>query len=382
MAFQITLKSPNSTPPTPVRLANLCTNLGLFRSPNQTPHIRIPQGEHRTLAIPIASPEFSQWLTLTAQEKLALVPTTGQTRDLVHTLTATTNFSDKPTLPTPKRFHRDGNTLSIDLGDQSTIIAINNKGWTMKEDHTTAWLTPRTQLTLPKPQPAPIPATLAVMLATALALKGPQSEQLVEWVTSACNPTPLPHPPLVLIGTARHQAALLLRDLIDPSTTPFQLTPSKDHHLQVFLEVTRLSNAQRSLSQPAIYTNATAIQQAELPLTINVMECNRPGISHLLAALCTALSEQQVAEQIADPTQPEKEIPALIEDPQYLQMEVRAGSCTSTENLESAVELFDHPGIAKLSEPDTPEHTGTWANFPSKYTPHEIRELPQASHSG
>lgn len=133
MAFQITLKSPNSTPPTPVRLANLCTNLELFRSLNQTPHIRIPQGELRPLAIPTASPDFAQWLTLTAQEKLALTPTTGQTRNLVHQLIATTNFSDKPTLPTPQRFHRDGNTLSIDLGDQSNIIAINNKGWTIQE---------------------------------------------------------------------------------------------------------------------------------------------------------------------------------------------------------------------------------------------------------
>ena len=196
-----------------------------------------------------------------------------------------------------------------------SVIAINNKGWTRKEDHATAWLAPRTQRTLPNPQLGPVPATLAVMLAAVLTLKPLQAEQLVEWVTSACNPTPLPHPPLVLIGTARHQAALLLRDLIDPSTTPFQVTPSKDHHLQVFLEVTRLSNAQRRLSQPAIYTNAAAIQQAELPLTINVMECNRPEISNLLAALCSALSEQQVAE--------------LTEEPQYLQMEAAAG----TENL-------------------------------------------------
>ena len=332
MAFQITLKSPNSTPPTPERLRNLCANLELFRSPNQTPHIRIPQGIDRTFTTPIASPEFGQWLTLTAQEKLALTPTTSQIRDLVHHLTATTNFSDKPTLPTPQRFHRDGNTLSIDLGDQSNVIAINNKGWTRKEDHATAWLSPRTQLTLPNPQTNPVPVALAVMLAAALALKPSQSEQLVEWVTSACNPTPLPHPPLVLIGTARHQAALLLRDLIDPSTTPFQVTPSKDHHLQVFLEVTRLSNAQRRLSQPAIYTNANPIQQAELPLTINVMECNRPEISHLLAALCSALSQQQVAEQIADPALPEKEIPALIEgEPQYLQMEAEAGSGPSNE---------------------------------------------------
>ena len=358
MAFQITLKSPNSTPPTPERLRNLCANLELFRSPNQTPHIRIPQGPHRTLAIPVASPDFTQWLTLTAQEKLALTPTTGQIRDLVHQLTATTNFSDKPTLPTPQRFHRDGNTLSIDLGE--TTIAINSKGWTMMEDHTTAWLAPRTQLPLPKPQPATDSATLAVMLAAALALKGSQAEQLAEWVTSACNPTPLPHPPLVLTGTARHQTALLLRDLLDPSTTPFQITPSKDHHLQVFLEVTRLSNAQRRLSQPAIYTNATAIQQAELPLTINVMECHRPEISHLLAALCSALSEQQ----IDDPALPEKEVPAIIEEPQYLQME--AGASTSTENQKSSDALSEN--FSSLQS--------TWAASPSDHTPHEIRKSP------
>ena len=230
----------------------------------------------------------------------------------------------------------------------------------MMEDHTTAWLAPRTQLPLPKPQPATDSATLAVMLAAALALKGSQAEQLAEWVTSACNPTPLPHPPLVLTGTARHQTALLLRDLLDPSTTPFQITPSKDHHLQVFLEVTRLSNAQRRLSQPAIYTNATAIQQAELPLTINVMECHRPEISHLLAALCSALSEQQ----IDDPALPEKEAPAIIEEPQYLQME--AGASTSTENQKSSDALSEN--FSSLQS--------TWAASPSDHTPHEIRESP------
>ncbi len=71
------------------------------------------------------------------------------------------------------------------------------------------------------------------------------------------------------------------------------------------------------------------------------MECNRPEISHLLAALCSALSQQQVA----DPPLPEQEIPLVTEEPQYLQMEAKVGSQPSNETY---LESPNHQPLHKL----------------------------------
>ena len=283
---------------TPIaQLLTLLPQLEIFRATSATPHARIPQSPARPWSLPIGAPEFGDWLLTTAQKELNLFPSVSQIRQALRSLAATANFGNHPTRPTPLRFLKTETALSIDLGDRTNIITINPTGWTITPDLQTAWLSPRTQLPLPTPEATEI--SLAVMLANALDLNRADSAKLSTWITNACTPSIFPQQPLVLTGPARHQAAQLLRDLIDPSATPFQKA-SRSHikseteglHLLVFPEVTRLTDRLRRLTQPVIYTNEVPIKKAENPLTIQIGECQGPLISQLLGALCNCISQQ------------------------------------------------------------------------------------------
>lgn len=304
-------------PITPIsQLLTLLPQLEIFRAPSATPHARIPQGPARPWSLPIGAPEFGDWLLLTAQKELTLFPSVSQIRQALRSLAATANFGNHPTRPTPLRFLKTEAALSIDLGDRANIITINAAGWSITQDLQTAWLSPRTQLPLPTPEATE--TSLAAMLANALDLNRADSAKLSHWIANACSPSLFPQQPLVLTGPARHQAAQLLRDLIDPSATPFQKA-ARSHikseteglHLLVFPEVTRLTDKLRRLTQPVIYTNEVPIKKAEQPLTIQIGECQRPLISQLLGALCNCIS-QQLANLLPKLQQPAEQLTQTV----------------------------------------------------------------------
>lgn len=295
---------PMPLPTSSQRIQSILNHLEIFLS-HGVPYTRVPQGPDRQMALPLESQEMEQWLLVTAQEKLGLLPTTSQIRQALRPLIASAMFCQHPSLPTPLRFHHSPNTLFVDLGDRSNVVAINAEGWCIEEDYQTAWLSPRLQRPLPVPES--IPTNFVDLLASALALHSAPAAQLADWIAEACQPSPYPRTPLILTGSARHQTAHLLRDLIDPALTPFQ-NPSRAHlksetsgfHLLVFPEVSRLTDALRRLTQPAIYTNECAIKRVEQSLTLEVTQCQRPPMPGLLASLCTHIS-QQFANRLPQP---------------------------------------------------------------------------------
>ena len=290
---------PNQKPqPTTIQLLrNLLNHLEIFRSPDTTPCTRIPQGPFRLRTLPLASREMDQWLLVTAYEKLGLIPTTAQIHQALRPLLASATFCHHPTRPTPLRFHKSENTLSLDLGDRSNAVIIDANGWRIVEDLETAWLAPVLQQPLTAPEATA--SSLSELLADALMIDTADATKLAHWIADACHPSPYPHPPLVFTGPARHQAAQLLRNLIDPSLSPFQ-NPARAHlqsetkglHLLVFLEVSRLTDALRRLTQPVVYTNDIAIKQAEQSLTLHIAQCNNSSLPHLLGALCNYIAQQ------------------------------------------------------------------------------------------
>lgn len=291
--------------PTPSqRIQSILNHLEIFRSLG-VPFTRVPQGPGRQMALPLESKEMEQWLLVTAQEKLGLLPTTAQIRQALRPAIASATFCQHPSRPTPLRFHHSQNTLFVDLGDHANVVAINAEGWSIVEDYQTAWLSPRLQRPLPVPES--IQTSFTDLLANALALPLAAAAQIADWIAEACQPSPYPCTPLILTGAARHQTAHLLRDLIDPALTPFQ-NPSRAHlqpetsgfHLLIFPEVSRLNDGLRRLTQPVIYTNESAIKRSGQSLTLEITQCQRPPMPGLFAALCTHIS-QQFANRLPQP---------------------------------------------------------------------------------
>ena len=300
---------PNQKPqPTTIQLLrNLLNHLEIFRAPDTTPCTRIPQGPFRLLTLPLASSEMDNWLLVTAYEKLGLIPTTAQIHQALRPFVASATFCHHATRPTPLRFHKTANSLSLDLGDHVNAVIIDANGWRIIEDLETAWLTPIKQL--PMLAPEATTSSLCELLADALTIDTADATKLAHWIAKACHPSPYPQPPLVFTGPARHQSAELLRNLIDPSSTPLQ-NPARAHiqsetkglHLLVFPEVSRLTDTLRRLTQPVIYTNEIAIKQVEQPLTLHITQWNKPSITRLLGALCNYLAQNMA--DLAEPSEP------------------------------------------------------------------------------
>lgn len=214
------------------QLLRIAEDLEVFHTPANEPFAKIEidgHVEHHR----INSQTFRQKLSYQLYQENGKAPSTQAVHAAVQVISGQALF-EGPTCNVHLRIAAHGGKFYLDLcNDRWQIIEIDDTGWKVIEASESPVIFRRTNTMRSLPIPTPIGNIH--QLRDFLNVDEKNLTLVLGWLINTFRPD-YPFPILILSGeqgTAKSTATKLLRDLIDPSFTPFRSSPRNEHDLVI-----------------------------------------------------------------------------------------------------------------------------------------------------
>ena len=206
-----------------------CDKAAFFLTPNRQPYVQF-----NGTAAPLYSEQFRGWL-LTRIEAFGLAwPSATTLGRLLRHHDNILHTYESQVIPVHTRIAAKNQTLLVDLQSidpqtsDNQVIEITKDRWRITSDHPILFRRPESNL--PIHTPAITKATITQYLMRAFSTTQPIAETLANWLALSMIPTAT-QPILVITGSARIEAARLLRNIIDPVIHPLLPMPTTENQL-------------------------------------------------------------------------------------------------------------------------------------------------------
>ncbi|MBI1778820.1 MAG: hypothetical protein HYR63_26065 [Proteobacteria bacterium] len=209
-------------------LLDLAQSADLFHTSDSTGFADLQINGHRE-TWPIQSKAFRNWLTRLFYEATRSAPNSEALQQALNLLKARAQF-DYPERLVHLRVAHFGDRLYLDLCDETwRAVAIDSTGWRVINRPPVRFRRAAGM----RPLPVPVAGGSVEELHSFLNVKSDDFVLAVAW-SLACLRNQGPCPVLVLSGeqgTAKSTFCRILRDLLDPNTTPLRSLPREDRDL-------------------------------------------------------------------------------------------------------------------------------------------------------
>ncbi len=211
------------------KLILACDRAAFFLTPNGQSYVQF-----NGTAAPLYSEQFRGWL-LTRIEALGLDwPSSSTLGRLLRHHDNILHTYESQIIPVHTRIAAEKHTLLVDLQSidpqtsDNQVIEITKDHWCITSSHPTLFHRP--DQNLPIPTPAITKGTIVQHVMRAFSTTQPIAETLSNWLAISMIPTAT-QPILVITGSARIEAARLLRNIIDPVIHPLLPMPTTENQL-------------------------------------------------------------------------------------------------------------------------------------------------------
>ena len=248
------------------RLLQLTDHLRLFLSPSRQPYVACS-----SIATPIYSEPFFDWLMVHSKRHLGQIPCPQQFGTIVSKLDARARLS-APKEPIHSRIAKIATkSYQLELGTaHQDVVNITGKKW--KQSTNFAATFERLENFEKFTTPVQTSRSLGWCFEQAFKLNPEKANKLALWVAEALLPDQKP-PILVITGKASQKAAAKLRNLIDPVTEPIIYTP------QSWTELPRMAIDDKVLvfapENPFTEKTLLKLRQIHQGARVAIRYCNR-----------------------------------------------------------------------------------------------------------
>jgi hypothetical protein len=226
-----TEKNSNREPSQATRLVASTSDVSFFHTPENEPYLTIRMGEHHE-TWRLREVHFKRWLARSLYMQTGAAPSSQALNDALGLLEALALF-EGPTEDVFVRLGQSGDKIYLDLCNEAwQVIEISGEGWKVLSESPIRFRRARGMKALPIPQRDGAISELRSFINLA-------SENdfvlLVSWLVAAFNPRG-PYPVAVLqgeAGSAKSSGVRVLRELLDPNTTPLRSEPRETRDLMI-----------------------------------------------------------------------------------------------------------------------------------------------------
>lgn len=221
----------NKKPSQATQLVASASDLSFFHTPEKEPYVTINIDDHCE-TWRLREVHFKRWLARSLYMQTGSVPSSQALKDGLGLLEAMALF-EGPTEEVFVRLAQKDNKIYLDLCNAAwQVVEITGEGWQIISDLPVKFRRARGMKALPVPQPDGSITELKPFLNLA---SENDFVMLVSWLVAASSPRG-PYPPLVLLGeagSAKSTSVRVIRELIDPNTTPLRSEPRDTRDLMI-----------------------------------------------------------------------------------------------------------------------------------------------------
>jgi hypothetical protein len=226
-----TEKNSNRKPSQATQLVASASDVSFFHSPENEPYVTIGMGEHHE-TWRLREVHFKRWLARCMYMQTGAAPSSQALNDALALLEAMALF-EGPSEDVFVRLGQSGDKIYLDLCNEGwQVIEISGEGWKVLTKSPIKFRRARGMKALPLPQRGGTISELRPFIN--LATEN-DFVLLVSWLVAAFNPRG-PYPVAVLqgeAGSAKSTGVRVIRELLDPNTTPLRSEPRETRDLMI-----------------------------------------------------------------------------------------------------------------------------------------------------
>jgi hypothetical protein len=224
-------KHSNRGPSQATQLVASVSDVRFFHTPENEPYVTIGMGEHHE-TWRLREVHFKRWLARCMYMQTGAAPSSQALNDALGLLEAMALF-EGPTEDVFVRLGQSGDKIYLDLCNEAwQVIEISGEDWKVVSESPIKFRRARGM----KPLPIPQRGGAISELRSFINLAGENDfVLLVSWLVAAFNPRG-PYPVAVLqgeAGSAKSTGVRVIRELLDPNTTPLRSEPRETRDLMI-----------------------------------------------------------------------------------------------------------------------------------------------------
>jgi hypothetical protein len=226
-----TEKISNREPSQATRLVASTSDVSFFHTPENEPYVTIRMGEHHE-TWRLREVHFKRWLARSLYMQTGAAPSSQALNDALGLLEAMALF-EGPNEDVFVRLGQSGDKIYLDLCNEAwQVIEISGEGWKVLSESPIKFRRARGMKALPIPQRG---GTISELRSFINLASENDFVLLVSWLVAAFNPRG-PYPVGVLqgeAGSAKSTGVRVIRELLDPNTTPLRSEPRETRDLMI-----------------------------------------------------------------------------------------------------------------------------------------------------